>query len=92
MGRVTVRRPVLRITEQGARTRPDTLAAEEPLEIRIDGRALTVTMRTPGNDVELAHGFLLTESVIGGMDDVHSARYCDSPGPYSLSQSSGTVI
>ncbi|MBK0868193.1 MAG: formate dehydrogenase accessory sulfurtransferase FdhD [Saccharopolyspora sp.] len=81
MGRVTVRRPVLRITEQGARTRPDTLAAEEPLEIRIDGRALTVTMRTPGNDVELAHGFLLTESVIGGMDDVHSARYCDSPGP-----------
>ena len=81
MGRVTVRRPVLRITEQGARTRPETLAAEEPLEIRIDGRALTVTMRTPGTDVELAHGFLLTESVIGGMDDVHSARYCDSPGP-----------
>lgn len=81
MGRVTVRRPVLRITEQGTRTRPDTLAAEEPLEIRIDGRALTVTMRTPGNDVELAHGFLLTESVIGGTDDVHTARYCDSPGP-----------
>lgn len=81
MGRVTVRRPVLRVTENGSRTRPDTLAAEEPLEIRIDGRALSVTMRTPGNDIELAHGFLLTENVIADKEDVHGARYCDSPGP-----------
>ena len=43
MGRVTVRRPVLRVTESGSRTRPDTLAAEEPLEIRVNGRALSVT-------------------------------------------------
>ena len=42
----------------------DSLAAEEPLEIRIDGTPLTVTMRTPGNDLELAAGFLLTEGVI----------------------------
>ncbi|GAA3362221.1 MULTISPECIES: formate dehydrogenase accessory sulfurtransferase FdhD [Saccharopolyspora] len=81
MGRVTVRRPVLRVTESGSRTRPDTLAAEEPLEIRVNGRALSVTMRTPGHDVELAHGFLLTERVIADKDDLHSARYCDSPGP-----------
>ena len=81
MGRVTARRPVLRINEHGTRTRPDTLAAEEPLEIRIDGRALSVTMRTPGHDVELAHGFLLTEGVIGDVEDLRSARYCDSPGP-----------
>jgi FdhD protein len=78
MGRVTVRRPVLRVTADGEVRRPDVLAAEEPLEIRVDGRALAVTMRTPGHDVELAHGFLLTEGVIGDRLDVHTARYCDS--------------
>jgi FdhD protein len=44
----------------------------------VDGRALSVTMRTPGHDVELAHGFLLTEGVIGEVADVATARYCDS--------------
>jgi FdhD protein len=78
MGRVTVRRPVLRLSADGEQRRPDTLAAEEPLEIRVGGRALAVTMRTPGHDVELAHGFLLTEGVIGKPDDVRTARYCDS--------------
>ena len=42
----------------------DSIAAEEPLEIRVDGTPLTVTMRTPGNDLELAAGFLLTEGII----------------------------
>ena len=45
-------------------TRPETLVVEEPLEIRVNGTPLTVTMRTPGSDVELAQGFLLTEGVI----------------------------
>lgn len=81
MGRVTVRRPVLRLSANGELRRPDALAAEEPLEIRVDGRALAVTMRTPGHDVELAHGFLLTEGVIGDVADVSTARYCDSVGP-----------
>jgi FdhD protein len=78
MGRVTVRRPVMRITEEGVRHRQDALAAEEPLELRVGGKALAVTMRTPGHDVELAHGFLLTEGVIGAPSDVSTARYCDS--------------
>lgn len=78
MGRVTVRRSVLRLTEDGGRRRQDALAAEEPLEIRVDGKALAVTMRTPGHDVELAHGFLLTEGVIAAAEDVSTARYCDS--------------
>ncbi|MBE9374498.1 formate dehydrogenase accessory sulfurtransferase FdhD [Saccharopolyspora sp. HNM0983] len=81
MGRVTVRRPVVRIAAAGSRTRPDSLAAEEPMEIRVNGRALSVTMRTPGHDVELAHGFLLTEGVVADRDQVATARYCDSPGP-----------
>ncbi|HEY0453010.1 formate dehydrogenase accessory sulfurtransferase FdhD, partial [Actinophytocola sp.] len=78
MGRVTVRRPVLRISADGSRRRQDALAAEEPLELRVGGKALAVTMRTPGHDVELAHGFLLTEGVIGAAADVSTARYCDS--------------
>lgn len=77
MGRITVRTPVLTLRADGTTRRPDTLAAEEPLELRVDGSALTVTMRTPGNDVELAHGFLLTEGVIGAREDVSTARYCD---------------
>lgn len=77
MGRVTVRRPVRTLTADGQRRRPDSLAAEEPLELRVGGRALAVTMRTPGHDVELAHGFLLSEGVVGAASDVSVARYCD---------------
>lgn len=76
MGRVTARRPVRRVTAHGEIVRPDTLAVEEPMEIRVGGTALAVTMRTPGNDIDLVHGFLLTEGVIGGRDDVAVARYC----------------
>jgi len=78
MGRLIARRPVLRLGPKGDRTRPDSIAVEEPLELRVDGKPLAVTMRTPGHDVELAHGFLHTEGVIGSVDDIRDARYCDS--------------
>jgi FdhD protein len=79
MGRITARRKVLALSADGStREREDVLAAEEPLELRVNGTALAVTMRTPGDDVELAHGFLLTEGVIGSREDVRTARYCDS--------------
>jgi FdhD protein len=79
VGRLTVRRPVLRIAADRPPTRrPDALAVEEPMELRVDGRPLAVTMRTPGHDVELAHGFLLTEGVITAPSDVVTARWCDS--------------
>jgi FdhD protein len=48
----------------------DRLAVEEPLEVRVDGEPLAVTMRTPGDDDELAVGFLAGEGLIGGRDDV----------------------
>jgi FdhD protein len=59
-------------------TRPDTVAAEEPLEIRLTGTPLAVTMRTPGDDFDLVHGFLTTEGVIRSADDVAALRYCNS--------------
>ena len=78
MGRLTAHRPIVRITATGRVSRPDSLAVEEPLELRVGGKALAVTMRTPGHDVELAHGFLLSEGVIGSRADVVDARYCGS--------------
>jgi len=56
--------------------RPDTLAVEEPLEVRVAGDPLAVTMRTPGDDIDLVHGFLLTEGVITSAAEVALARYC----------------
>ena len=76
MGRVTARRRASHLTADTASTRPETLAVEEPMEIRINGTAITVTMRTPGSDVELAQGFLLTEGVIGQRDDIATVQYC----------------
>lgn len=57
-------------------TRPETLAVEEPLEIRVNGVPIAVTMRTPGSDTELAQGFLLTEGVAAQRGDVLTVRYC----------------
>jgi len=57
--------------------RPDLLAVEEPLEIRIGGRPLAVTMRTPGGDIDLAAGFLFTEGVVRAADDIAEIRKCD---------------
>jgi FdhD protein len=94
MTRVTSRRPIVRIdADAGTATRrPDTLAAEEPLEIRIGPaagpkRPLAVTMRTPGFDIELALGFLLTEGIIRTPSDVRTAQLCagdQEPNTYNV--------
>ncbi len=76
MGRVTVRRRILRIDDDESVARVDTLAAEEPLEIRVNGTPLSVTMRTPGHDFDLALGFLVSEGVVHRAADVVSVRYC----------------
>lgn len=81
MGRITARKPVVRITlGVGETRRPDTLAVEEPLEIRVGGSPLVVTMRTPGHDVELAAGFLVSEGVISRGEHFRSAIHCGGPG------------
>jgi FdhD protein len=81
-----VRRPttsvqVLAVDENGARRRPDALVTEEPLEIRVHGprqepAPLAVTMRTPGNDFELAAGFCFAEDIISAPDDFDTIEYC----------------
>jgi len=77
MGRIIARRKVTRvIVGQNPARREDVLAVEEPLEIRVGGRALAITMRTPGHDVDLAAGFLVSEGVISAADEVMAARYC----------------
>ncbi|MFT4229727.1 MAG: formate dehydrogenase accessory sulfurtransferase FdhD [Microbacterium sp.] len=81
MGRITTRRPVTRITlGEPVVRRADTLAVEEPLELRVGGVPLAVTMRTPGDDVELAAGFLVSEGVISRGDQFRSAIHCGGPG------------
>jgi FdhD protein len=69
----------------------DTLAVEEPLEIRLstveDGkrvhRPISITMRTPGADHELAAGFLFTEGIVTAPDQITDIRYCGKPAPGS---------
>lgn len=81
----SVTRDVLRIdldVDRGAtRTRlDDAVVVEEPLEIRIAGEPVAITMRTPGADRELVLGFLLAEGVIASVDDVASIAPCGRPG------------
>jgi FdhD protein len=76
----TVRRPVEQVSigpdRVARRTRRDSLATEEPLEIRVGGARVAVTMRTPGADFELAAGFLFAEGIVSSARDVAAIRYC----------------
>ncbi|MGW1671995.1 formate dehydrogenase accessory sulfurtransferase FdhD [Streptomyces sp. NPDC002324] len=76
MGRVTERRKVIRIRDGAVSTRPDTLVAEEPMEIRLNGKPLAITMRTPGDDFALAAGFLVSEGVLAERSDLQNIVYC----------------
>ena len=54
----------------------DFVAVEEPLEVRVNGASFAVIMRTPGHDRDLAAGFLLSEGVIHGVDEIGTIEYC----------------
>ncbi|UYG17341.1 formate dehydrogenase accessory sulfurtransferase FdhD [Brachybacterium huguangmaarense] len=81
MGRVTDARRITTVRIRDGRLyagrKGDHVAVEEPLDIRLNGQRLSMTMRTPGHDVELIHGFLHAEGYIAGREDVGEARYCD---------------
>jgi len=73
----------VRVVEDGhARVRPDTLATEEPMEIRLVSgdvrQTVAVTMRTPGADFELAAGFLYGEGIVSSPEDILKISYCVS--------------
>ena len=92
-----VRRPVTRVTGRSRDTRDDALAVERPLEMRVDGRSLAVTLRTPGHDRELALGFMASEGVIVAATDVASVRpeaatCSDAPDVLEVSLAPGTVL
>ncbi|WP_282693422.1 formate dehydrogenase accessory sulfurtransferase FdhD [Streptomyces sp. CC208A] len=89
MGRVTERRRVTRIRGGAVSTRPDTLVAEEPMEIRLNGRPIAITMRTPGDDFALATGFLVSEGVLARAEDVRTVVYCAGATGGGTSRSSG---
>lgn len=75
---------IIKINDGGTHQADDMLAVEEPLEIRIGfgdslhriQKNISVTMRTPGNDFELATGFLFTEGIIKSAEDIQSIKHC----------------
>jgi FdhD protein len=72
-------------TNVAPQTASDSLAVEEPLEIRVKGQAVAVTMRTPGHDEELAAGFLLTEGILKQPGDVIEIAHCRADPKAALS-------
>ena len=82
---------VIEIRGNSQLTRQDRVAVEEPLEIRLGFEALhgrtersvSITMRTPGHDAELASGFLFTESIIRSQKDIAFLKPCGEPAPDS---------
>src|SRR5688572_9089463 len=79
-------RQVLAISSSArAQMRTDELAVEEPLEIRVDTRSVSVTMRTPGHDDELAAGFLVTEGIVRKPNDIAEIK------PYSRNNQANVV-
>ena len=91
-----------RINGAEMRDDKDLLAAEEPLEIRVEGRSVAVVMRTPGNDHELAAGFLASEGLVHAAGDIREISYEEHcrlptrvkrpPAESAANQSAGNVI
>jgi FdhD protein len=74
------RAPALVIAPDSGLSRVDDVVIEAPLEIRVAGDPLAVTMRTPGEDRFLALGFLFAEGIIHALDDIGTVAHCGHPG------------
>jgi FdhD protein len=82
--------PVQRIEGSASSQVQELLAVEEPLEIRLGERAVSITMRTPGHDLELAAGFLFTEGIVQGPEQIERIRYAEPSG--NQRQAGNTVV
>ena len=86
-----------RVTGEGASRREDTVAVEEPMEIRVAfgpeaeraARSLSITMRTPGQDFELAAGFLFTEGILARREQIERIEFC---GPVASGRSTSNIV
>ena len=76
---------ILRIDATGTTEVDDVLAIEEPLEIRVNDTPVSITLRTPGEDFDLAAGFLFSESILRGAGEVDSYRHWGSPNVVRVS-------
>ncbi|HEX8154974.1 MAG TPA: formate dehydrogenase accessory sulfurtransferase FdhD [Thermoanaerobaculia bacterium] len=90
-GRTTNAR-VVRVCEGERVEADDVVAVEEPLEIRVNERPVSVTMRTPGDDFELAAGFLFTEGILRDAGDVDAIRHWGSPNVVRVALREGVTL
>jgi FdhD protein len=88
----TIQTTVTRVHEHATETVDDCLAVEEPLEIRCGERPLAVTMRTPGDDYDLALGFLITEGIVQDANDVDGIRHWGSPNVVRVALREGVNV
>ena len=82
---------VTRVTRSSSTSEDDALAVEEPLEIRVGEKNIAVTMRTPGDDFDLAAGFLFTEGIVKD-GDIESIRHWGSPNVVRVALREGVAL
>ena len=83
---------ILRVDGDTATELDDEIVVEEPLEIRVGDKPVSVTLRTPGDDFDLAAGFLFTESIIRSADDVAEFRHWGSPNVVRVALRDGVKV
>ncbi|HYI12342.1 MAG TPA: formate dehydrogenase accessory sulfurtransferase FdhD, partial [Thermoanaerobaculia bacterium] len=83
---------ILRVGSDGTVETEDVLSVEEPLEIRIADKPVSVTLRTPGDDFDLAAGFLFTESILHAGTDVAVIRHWGSPNVVRVDLADGVKV
>jgi FdhD protein len=83
---------IVRVEGERTTELEDELVVEEPLEIRVENKPVSVTLRTPGDDFDLAAGFLYTESILRARDEVASIRHWGSPNVVRVSLNDGVKV
>lgn len=83
---------IVRVDGTSSREEEDLLVVEEPLEIRLGEKPVSVTLRTPGDDFDLAAGFLFSESILRSHDDVANFRHWGSPNVVRVSLRDGVKV